>query len=60
VLSVVLGLAHAILETAARRVASAVQEATFVAVPPVNLSIVTRVIPCKCLGAWNREVLRLT
>jgi hypothetical protein len=47
VLSVVLGLAHAMLETAARRVASAVQEATFVAVLLVNSSTATRVIPCK-------------
>lgn len=53
--SVVLGLDHAILETVARRVASAVQEVTFVADPPVNSSIATRVIPCKCFDAMDRE-----
>lgn len=54
-LSVVLGLAHAMLETVVRRVASAVQEVTFVAAPPVNSSIATRVIPCKCFDAMDRE-----
>lgn len=51
-LSVVLGLAHAMLETVVRRVASAVQEATFVVAPPVNSSTATRVIPCK----WSSKL----